>query len=104
MLGSEQVGTPYFNSVNAAGSAGARAWLRSSAAEVWAKFFLALVGLGLAFGAALFSDSLGRGRTSLGFGNPRLRGSIDGGFCRIDYSAVPGATGGARATAADISL
>ncbi len=59
MLGSEQVGTPYFNSVNAAGSAGARAWLRSSAAEVWAKFLLALVGLGLAFGAALFSTASG---------------------------------------------
>jgi uncharacterized protein (DUF58 family) len=59
MLGSEQVGTSYFNSVNAAGAAGARAWLRSSAAEVWAKFFLALVGLGLAFGAALFSTASG---------------------------------------------
>ena len=30
-------------------------WLRSAAAEVWVKFLLALVGLGLAFGAALFS-------------------------------------------------
>lgn len=30
-------------------------WLESSAAEVWVKFLLALVGLGLAFGAALFS-------------------------------------------------
>ena len=30
-------------------------WLQSASAEVWAKFLLALVGLGLAFGAALFS-------------------------------------------------
>src|SRR5215472_1410656 len=30
-------------------------WLQSASAEVWAKFRLALVGLGLAFGAALFS-------------------------------------------------
>ena len=30
-------------------------WLHSPAAEVWAKFLLALVGLGLAFAAALFS-------------------------------------------------
>jgi uncharacterized protein (DUF58 family) len=59
MLGSEQVGTTYINSVNAAEAAGARGWLRSSAAEVWAKFFLALVGLGLAFGAALFSTASG---------------------------------------------
>ncbi len=59
MLGSEQVGTHYFNSVNAMGAVGARAWLRSSAAEVWAKFLLALVGLGLAFGAALFSTASG---------------------------------------------
>jgi uncharacterized protein (DUF58 family) len=41
------------------GAVGARAWLRSSAAEVWAKFLLALVGLGLAFGAALFSTASG---------------------------------------------
>ncbi len=59
MLGSEQVGTTYINSVNAGETAGAWAWLRSSAAEVWAKFFLALVGLGLAFGAALFSTTSG---------------------------------------------
>ncbi|MGA9509539.1 MAG: DUF58 domain-containing protein [Candidatus Sulfotelmatobacter sp.] len=59
MLGSEEVGTPYFNSVNAAEAAGARAWLHSATAEVWAKFFLALVGLGLAFGAALFSTASG---------------------------------------------
>jgi len=30
-------------------------WLESASAEVWMKFLLALVGLGLAFGAALFS-------------------------------------------------
>ncbi len=30
-------------------------WLQSAAAEVWVKFFLALVGLGLAFASALFS-------------------------------------------------
>jgi len=30
-------------------------WLQSSSAEVWIKFLLALAGLGLAFGAALFS-------------------------------------------------
>src|SRR6202161_1718912 len=59
MLGSEQVGTPYISSVNAAEAAGARAWLHSATAEVWAKFFLALVGLGLAFGAALFSTASG---------------------------------------------
>jgi uncharacterized protein (DUF58 family) len=33
--------------------------LRSGTAEVWAKFLLALVGLGLAFGAALFSTASG---------------------------------------------
>jgi uncharacterized protein (DUF58 family) len=35
------------------------AWLQSTSAEVWIKFLLALVGLGLAFGAALFSTALG---------------------------------------------
>jgi uncharacterized protein (DUF58 family) len=35
------------------------AWLQSASAEVWIKFVLALVGLGLAFGAALFSTALG---------------------------------------------
>lgn len=30
-------------------------WLQSASAEVWAKFLLSLVGLGLAFGSALFS-------------------------------------------------
>jgi uncharacterized protein (DUF58 family) len=37
----------------------AAAWLKSAAVEVWIKFLLALVGLGLAFGAALFSTALG---------------------------------------------
>jgi len=36
---------------------GAAAWLQSAAAEVWVKFLLALVGLGLAFGAALLSTA-----------------------------------------------
>ncbi|MGB0013361.1 MAG: DUF58 domain-containing protein [Candidatus Sulfotelmatobacter sp.] len=55
------MGTTYIDSVNAseARSGDARAWLRSSTAEVWAKFLLALVGLGLAFGAALFSTASG---------------------------------------------
>jgi uncharacterized protein (DUF58 family) len=35
------------------------AWLQSSTAEVWLKFLLALVGLGLAFGAALLSTASG---------------------------------------------
>jgi uncharacterized protein (DUF58 family) len=34
-------------------------WLRSASAEVWGKFLLALVGLGLAFGAALISTASG---------------------------------------------
>jgi uncharacterized protein (DUF58 family) len=34
-------------------------WLHSTSAEVWAKFLLALVGLGLAFGAALLSTASG---------------------------------------------
>jgi uncharacterized protein (DUF58 family) len=61
MLGCQQVGSTYINSVNPGeGRTGrARAWLQSAAAEVWAKFLLALVGLGLAFGAALFSTASG---------------------------------------------
>ncbi|HWY21744.1 MAG TPA: DUF58 domain-containing protein [Candidatus Acidoferrum sp.] len=35
------------------------AWLRTDTVEVWIRFLLALVGLGLAFGAALFSTALG---------------------------------------------
>ncbi len=34
-------------------------WLQSASAEVWVKFLLALVGLGLAFGAALISTASG---------------------------------------------
>jgi uncharacterized protein (DUF58 family) len=34
-------------------------WLRSTSAEVWVKFLLALVGLGMAFGAALISTASG---------------------------------------------
>jgi uncharacterized protein (DUF58 family) len=45
--------------VNPASNSGAAAWLQSASAEVWIKFLLALVGLGLAFGAALFSTALG---------------------------------------------
>ena len=35
------------------------AWLQSASAEVWVKFLLALVGLGMAFGAALLSTASG---------------------------------------------
>jgi uncharacterized protein (DUF58 family) len=47
----------YVDSINAQSSTVARRaqWLRSAATEVWVKFLLALVGLGLAFAAALFS-------------------------------------------------
>jgi uncharacterized protein (DUF58 family) len=55
------VGSTYLSSVNSSVSArpGAWQWLRSTSAEVWAKFLFALVGLGLAFGAALFSTATG---------------------------------------------
>src|SRR5260370_16083341 len=48
---------PYADSLqsNASGFGSVRQWLHSPAAEVWAKFLLALVGLGLAFATALFS-------------------------------------------------
>ena len=49
----------YTNSFNLRKSRGAAAWLQSSLAEVWLKFLLALLGLGLAFGAALFSTVAG---------------------------------------------
>jgi uncharacterized protein (DUF58 family) len=39
--------------------ASARSFFGSPSAEVWAKFLLALVGLGLAFGAAMFSTATG---------------------------------------------
>jgi uncharacterized protein (DUF58 family) len=49
------------NSPNPGPVASARAvsWLQSAAAEVWLKFLLALVGLGMAFGAALLSTASG---------------------------------------------
>ncbi len=49
----------YSNSLNATEGRGAAAWLRSASGEVWIKFLLALVGLGLAFGAALLSTVSG---------------------------------------------
>ena len=51
----------YVNSVNPGQPRTQRAiaWLQSSSAEVWVKFLLALVGLGLAFGAALISTASG---------------------------------------------
>jgi uncharacterized protein (DUF58 family) len=55
------VNSTYTDSVNPvqAGSSRAVAWLQSATGEVWAKFLLALVGLGLAFWAALFSTASG---------------------------------------------
>jgi uncharacterized protein (DUF58 family) len=55
------VNSAYNNSVRLrqAGSGRAAAWLQSASAEVWVKFLLALVGLGLAFGAALISTVSG---------------------------------------------
>jgi len=57
MLGSESVSSAASNPLRSTVSAPARVaeWLQSSSAEVWIKFLLALAGLGLAFGAALFS-------------------------------------------------
>ena len=57
MLGSNTVGTASVNSLDSRASRPSRvaAWLQSATAEVWVKFLLSLVGLGLAFGAALFS-------------------------------------------------
>ncbi len=51
----------FSNSVNPSQAPRGRAisWLRSASAEVWVKFLLALVGLGLAFGAALISTASG---------------------------------------------
>jgi len=54
-----RVGMPsYATSIKPAVSARAAGWLQSASAEVWAKFLLALVGLGLAFTAAIFSTAL----------------------------------------------
>src|SRR5216684_685656 len=60
MLGSKQVPSAYANTANTVKpnpSLASRVvnWLQSATGEVWAKFLLALVGLGLAFAAALFS-------------------------------------------------
>ena len=44
---------------NSIDSGSPASWLRSPAAEVWLKFLLALAGLGIAFGAALFSTAYG---------------------------------------------
>ena len=59
MLGSEQVHSVYANPAKArsVGRGLAIEWLQSAAAEVWVKFLLALAGLGLAFGAAIFSTA-----------------------------------------------
>ena len=57
MLGSEQVGSAYANPLKSSPSPPNRLaqWLQSASAEVWVKFLLALLGLGLAFATALFS-------------------------------------------------
>ena len=57
MLGSKEVGSAYANPLKSDPSAPNRLaqWLQSASAEVWVKFLLALLGLGLAFATALFS-------------------------------------------------
>jgi uncharacterized protein (DUF58 family) len=57
MLGSKQVGSAYANPLKSSPSASNRLaqWLQSAPAEVWLKFLLSLLGLGLAFATALFS-------------------------------------------------
>lgn len=57
MLGSKGVGSSIDNPLKSEAWWISRVagWLQSASAEVWAKFLLALVGLALAFGAALFS-------------------------------------------------
>src|SRR5712671_2388081 len=60
MLGLKQVPSAYANTANPLksnpfGASRLVNWLQSATGEVWAKFLLALVGLGLAFAAALFS-------------------------------------------------
>ncbi|HZW92555.1 MAG TPA: DUF58 domain-containing protein [Candidatus Eremiobacteraceae bacterium] len=61
MLGCQQVTSVYNHSADLApaGGSGAVTWLQSWSGEVWVKFLLALVGLGLAFGAALLSTASG---------------------------------------------
>jgi uncharacterized protein (DUF58 family) len=55
------VSSAYINPANPVQPRSSRvvAWLQSASAEVWLKFLLALVGLGLAFGAALLSTASG---------------------------------------------
>src|SRR5579862_8595192 len=57
MLGSKSMGSAYANPLKSDASAPNRLaqWLQSPSAEVWVKFLLALLGLGLAFATALFS-------------------------------------------------
>lgn len=59
MLGFEPVGSAYANPLKSAPSPSVPGrvakWLQSASAEVWIKFLLALLGLGLAFATALFS-------------------------------------------------
>src|SRR3984957_1134518 len=59
MLGFEEVGSAYANPLKSVSSEPGRLaqWLQSATAEVWVKFLLALVGLGLAFASALFSTA-----------------------------------------------
>ena len=49
----------YTNSLNPTDASRALTWLRSASGEVWLRFLLALLGLGLAFGAALLSTVSG---------------------------------------------
>ncbi len=57
MLRSKPVGSASANPLKSSPSLPSRLaqWLQSSSAEVWVKFLLALLGLGLAFASALFS-------------------------------------------------
>src|SRR5579871_93921 len=57
MLGFERVGSTVANPLKSSVSFPGRVaeWLQSTSAEVWIKFLLSLIGLGLAFTAALFS-------------------------------------------------
>jgi uncharacterized protein (DUF58 family) len=57
MLGSERVASIVANPLKSSVSFPSRVaeWLQSTSAEVWIKFLLSLIGLGLAFTAALFS-------------------------------------------------
>jgi uncharacterized protein (DUF58 family) len=48
-----------YNSANPGQSGRALAWLQSASAEVWVKFLFALLGLALAFVAAMFSTAAG---------------------------------------------